>query len=304
MLLLKKLKIKKSTKSIDGKKDNTILRRYAIGYLIFLYAPIIFIPLFSFNIGSIVAFPIEGWSFKWYVELFQTPAVGQALINSLKVAIPASLISTLIALLACRALTRYQLPFKHTLTAPIMLPLFLPDIMMGLSILQIVNQFRNSISPHLPPVMQSIFTDYFPSLLTITLGHILILLPFSVTVLLSAFQGLDRSLEEASADLGENESQTFFRVILPLVMPGILSSFILCFIVSFDEFIIAFFAAGTENTLPLYLWSQLRFIQKLPHILALGSLIIVSSIILISMVEIIKNQSLKKTGIKGGGGIW
>ncbi len=305
MSILNKIRRKKSTAVPNsGKRDNRALRNYAIGYMIFLYAPMIFIPLFSFNTGAVVAFPIEGFGLKWYAELFNTPEVGRALLNSLKVAIPGSIISTVVAILACRALTRYKLPFKNGLTAPIMLPLFLPDIMMGLSILQVVNQFRNSIAPHLPESMQGVFADYFPSLLTVALGHVLILLPFAMTVLLSAFEGLDRSLEEASADLGESEWQTFRRVILPLVMPGILSSLILCFIVSFDEFIIAFFASGTENTLPLYLWSQLRFIQKLPHILALGSLILMTSVILISMVEFIKNQSLKKTGMKGGGGIW
>ncbi|MDI9313230.1 MAG: ABC transporter permease [Hydrotalea sp.] len=308
MSLLSKFKEKRAAKRNavpnSGRRDNKMLRRYAIGYMVFLYAPMIFIPLFSFNTGAVVAFPLEGFGLKWYAELFQTPEVGRALINSLKVAIPASIISTVVAIFACRALTRYNLPFKNALTAPIMLPLFLPDIMMGLSILQVVNQFRNSIAPFLPEGMQAVFADYFPSLLTVALGHVLILMPFAMTVLLSAFEGLDKSLEEASADLGESESQTFRRVILPLVMPGILSSLILCFIVSFDEFIIAFFASGTENTLPLYLWSQLRFIQKLPHILALGSLILLTSVILISAVEFIKNQSLKKTGMKGGGGIW
>ena len=308
MSLLSRFKEKRAAKlaraRASGRRDNNALRRYAIGYMVFLYAPMIFIPLFSFNTGAVVAFPLEGLGLKWYVQLFNTPEVGHALMNSLKVALPASIISTIVAILACRALTRYKLPFKNSLTAPIMLPLFLPDIMMGLSILQVINQFRNIIAPHLPEVLQGVFADYFPSLLTVALGHVLILLPFAMTVLLSAFEGLDKSLEEASADLGESETQTFRRVILPLVMPGILSSLILCFIVSFDEFIIAFFASGTENTLPLYLWSQLRFIQKLPHILALGSLILLTSVILISMVEFIKNQSLKKTGMKGGGGIW
>lgn len=279
------------------------LRNYAIGYMVFLYAPMLFIPLFSFNNGTVVAFPIESFGVRWYNQLFNTPEVVRALVNSLKVAIPAALISTAVAILACRALTRYNLPLKRTLTSPIMLPLFLPDILMGLSILQVINQFRNAIAPLLPSGLQEIFSDYFPSLLTVALGHVLILLPFAMTVLLSAFEGLDKSLEEASADLGEDEFHTFTRVILPLVMPGILSSLILCFIVSFDEFIIAFFASGTENTLPLYLWSQLRFIQKLPHILALGTLILLASVILISVVEIIKNQSLKKTGMKGGG-LW
>ncbi|TGV73999.1 ABC transporter permease subunit, partial [Mesorhizobium sp. M2D.F.Ca.ET.145.01.1.1] len=91
------------------------------------------------------------------------------------------------------------------------------------------------------------------------LGHVLVCIPYSMTVLTSGFEGFDRSLEEASADLGESAFGTFRRVTLPMVAPAIISSLLVCFTISLDEFIIAFFLTGTEATLPIYIWGQLRF---------------------------------------------
>ena len=103
-----------------------------------------------------------------------------------------------------------------------------------------------------------------------------VMLPFAITVLMSRFDGFDKSLEEASLDLGENGWMTFWRITFPLALPGIISSLLLTFIVSFDEFLIAYFLAGNEATLPIYIWGQLRFPYKLPAVLALGGLCSIS----------------------------
>ena len=103
------------------------------------------------------------------------------------------------------------------------------------------------------------------------LGHVLFCIPYSVTVLNAGFEGFDRSLEEASADLGESAFGTFRRVTLPMVAPAIISSLLVSFTISLDEFIMAFFLAGTEVTLPVYIWAQLRFAGRLPGVLALGT---------------------------------
>ena len=90
-------------------------------------------------------------------------------------------------------------------------------------------------------------------------------------------EGFDKSLEEASMDLGENAFGTFWRITLPLLLPGIVASLLLSFVISFDEFILAFFLSSSDQTLPIYMWSQLRFPKKLPHVLALGAIIIVAT---------------------------
>ena len=118
-------------------------------------------------------------------------------------------------------------------------------------------------------------------------------MPFAITVLMSRFDGFDKSLEEASLDLGENGWMTFWRVTFPLVLPGIVSSLLLSFMVSFDDFMIAFFLSGDEATLPIYIWGQMRFPYKLPAVLALGALILIVSTILVVIAETIRSQGLK-----------
>ncbi len=123
--------------------------------------------------------------------------------------------------------------------------------------------------------------------------HIVICAPFAITVLMSRMEGFDRSLEEASLDLGESSWMTFWRVTLPLALPGVISSLLLCFMVSFDDFLIAYFLAGNEATLPIYIWGQLRFPYKLPSVLALGALILMASAVLVVIAEWIRSHGLK-----------
>jgi len=114
-----------------------------------------------------------------------------------------------------------------------------------------------------------------------------------MSVLMSRLEGFDPSLEEASRDLGCSGWQTFWRLTFPLAFPGIISSLLLGFVISFDEFVIAFFLTGTETTLPVYLFSQLRFPNKLPGTLALGSLILIGSAVLVIAAEVIRMRGAK-----------
>jgi len=133
----------------------------------------------------------------------------------------------------------------------------------------------------------------------VVLGHVLICVPYSVSVLISGFEGFDRSLEEASADLGETALGTFRRVTLPMVMPAIISSLLVSFTISLDEFIMAFFLTGTEATLPIYIWGQLRFAAKLPGVLALGTLLLFGSFILLTFAEILRRRAERRTRMTG-----
>ena len=135
------------------------------------------------------------------------------------------------------------------------------------------------------------------SLEAVVLGHLLICVPFALTVLIARFEGFDRNLEEASADLGEDPWMTFWRVTFPLMLPGIVASLLLTFITSFDEFLLAFFLSGTEATLPVYIWGQLRFPERLPMVLALGALILTASIALVILAEHVRNLGAPKTTV-------
>jgi len=253
---------------------------YAFIYLAFLYVPVLFLPIFSFNDSSIVAFPLKGITTQWYENLWYNDTMQGALWNSLKVGVATAIVSTILGICGARALTRYSFPFKGGIAGLIMLPLVLPEIIVAISLLVVLLQLGFSLS-----------------LFSVVLGHILMCVPFSIAVLSSSFEGFDRSLEEASLDLGEGPMMTFFRVTLPIVAPGILSSFLITFTISLDEFIVAFFLSGTEPTLPLYIWSQLRFTAKLPNVLALGSLLLLASFILLSAAEIMRRRAARRAGM-------
>lgn len=248
---------------------------YAILYLAFLYAPVLFLPLFSFNDSVFIAFPLSGFTTQWYEQMFSDDAMLHALGNSLEVGAATALLSTILGLLTARALTQFRVPGGAAMLGFTSLPLFIPDIVLGISLLILLN------SANLPL-----------SLLSVIAGHTLICVPFAITVLLSRLEGFDKSLEEASRDLGETAWMSFWRVTFPLALPGIVSSLLLTFIVSFDEFLIAYFLAGNEATLPIYIWSQLRFPYKLPAVLALGAAILVASTLLVVFAEWLRSRGL------------
>lgn len=252
------------------------LLAYALFYLAFLYAPVLFLPLFSFNQSVFIAFPLSGFTTQWYAQMLADDAMLKALGNSLVVGATTALLSTLLGLLAAKALTRYRVPGGAALLGFASLPLFIPDIVLGISLLILLNAVSIPLS-----------------LLSVILGHTLICVPFAITVLMSRLEGFDKSLEEASRDLGETGWTTFWRVTFPLALPGIVSSLLLTFIVSFDEFLIAYFLAGNDATLPIYIWSQLRFPYKLPAVLALGTAILIASAVLVVFAEWIRSRGLE-----------
>jgi len=254
------------------------LPAYAVLYIAFLYLPVLLLPIFSINTSAVPKFPLTGYTLKWYQELPRTQALLDAAWNSLVVGVSASLLATVLGICAARAITRYRFPGRRSINGLIMAPLVLPEIIVAVSLLLVMLRMGLSLS-----------------LFTVVLGHVLICIPYSVTVLTSGFEGFDRSLEEASADLGETAFGTFRRVTLPMVTPAIVSSLLVSFTISLDDFIMAFFLAGTEATLPIYIWGQLRFAAKLPGVLALGTLLLVASFILLTISEIVRRRAERRT---------
>jgi len=261
------------------------LKLYAVAYLVFLYAPIALLPVFAFNDGTIIAFPLHGFTLKWFAELRLIEALHGAVLNSLMIAVCTALIATVLGICAARAAARYRFPGKKGIMGFIMLPLVLPEIIVAVSLLVVLLQLGVRLSAW-----------------TVILGHVLICTPFCIAILNSAFANLDRSLEEAAVDLGETPWSTFRLITLPLVMPGIISSLLIAFTISLDEFIIAFFLTGAEPTLPVYLWGQLRFPQKIPVVMALGTILVALSVILLTVAEIFRRRGIRRAGGKDTGG--
>ena len=219
---------------------------YTVIYLAFIYGPVLVLPVFSFNDSIYVAFPLKGFTLQWYEDMINNPGMLDALMNSLKVGGTVAVLSTILGTLAAKAVTRYRMPGRGPVVGFIMLPLVIPEIIMGIALL----------------VMAS--TGGIPlSLLTIGVGHMLLCIPFAMVVMISRLEGFDKSLEEAGLDLGETPWCVFWRVTFPLAMPGLIASLMLTFTISFDEFILAFLP-GRHGRDPagLHIWSQLRFPQK------------------------------------------
>jgi spermidine/putrescine transport system permease protein len=244
----------------DARRPGRPLAIYAYVFVAVLYGPVLCIPLFSFNQGIYVRFPIEGFTLDWYRELAGRGTVWSALGASLRVGLPVAALATALGTLAALAISRRRLPGQSAIVAFLMLPLVVPGVIFGVALLVLASRLGVPLS-----------------LWTVGAGHLVACLPFAIATMLPRFEGLDPSIEEASADLGENGWWTFWRVTLPLAAPGVAASFLLCFTVSLDEFVIAFFLSGTDPTLPLYIWSQLRFPQQFPSILALGTVILAAS---------------------------
>jgi spermidine/putrescine transport system permease protein len=258
---------------------------YAVAYLVFLYAPILLLPLFAFNDSIVIAFPLEGFTTGWFAEMWADQQMFNALQNSLIVALSTATIATALGLFAARASTRFNFPGKGGILALVMLPLVLPEMILAMSLLVALLSVGISLS-----------------ILTVIMGHVLICTPFAVAILTSAFQSLDKSLEEAAYDLGETPSSTFRLIILPLVMPGIVSSFLICFTVSLDEFIIAYFLSGTEPMLSAYIYGQFRFPANVPKVMALGTILVLLSICLLAIAEYYRRRGIARTGGKASGG--
>ncbi|KGM86695.1 ABC-type spermidine/putrescine transport system, permease component II [Roseovarius mucosus DSM 17069] len=259
------------------KRPNRALQLYAVLFLIVLYVPVLFIPLFSFNDSIYVRFPLQGVTLKWYGELWTREPVWNALWNSVKVGLVVSVISTVLGVMAARAITRTRMRGKGALVTFIMMPLVIPGIIFGVALLVLLSRLGVPLS-----------------LYTVGLGHLIICLPFAVATLLPRFEGFDPSMEEASADLGENGWWTFWRVTFPMVMPGIVASLLLTFTISFDEFIMAFFLTGTDPTLPMYIWGQLRFPKEFPSVLAMAALILFVSFALVFVAQWIGRKGLEE----------
>ena len=254
---------------------------YTVIYLTFIYLPVLFLPLFSFNDAIYVAFPLKDFTLRWYEQMTQSPGLLAAFQNSLKLGIVVAIVSTIFGTLAAKAFTRYRVPFQRPLKGFIAVPLVIPLIILGISLMVVFNRLGVPLS-----------------LFTIGLSHVVICVPFSMLVMISRLEGFDPELEEAAQDLGETPWMTFWRVTFPVALPGIVASLLLCFTISFDEFLLAFFLAGEEATLPVYIWSQLRFPNRLPSVLALGSCILLASCLLVLLAEWVRRLGAQPS--KGG----
>lgn len=261
-------------------------RAYTLLFLAFLYAPIVLLPIFAFNKGAIIAFPLQGFSTEWFEKLWTTQALHQAVRNSLFIAVTSAVLATILGTFAARANSMSGFRGKRPMLGFVMLPLVLPEIVIAVALLIMVRQIL----------------DLQLSNWTVIAAHTVICVPFSIAILNGAFSNLDPSFEEAAMDLGESRWSAFRLVTLPLVTPGIISSLLICFIISLDDFVIAQFLTGSNPTLPVYIYGLTRFVDALPLIMALGTILVTLSITLLVIAEYFRRRGVARTGQTDTGG--
>jgi len=236
---------------------------YAALVLVFIYLPIVVLVVYSFNRGGVGGFPPRHITFDWYRQLFADSAIWDSVRNSLLVAAGAVALSLTLGLLAALALDRATFPGKALFRRLVLLPLILPGIISGLSML-----------------MFAVFAGFQRSLTLVFLGHGTALISVATTEIFAGLQKMDRRQEEASLDLGATPWRTFWLITLPNLRLSLIAAGLLIFTLSMDEIAVTFFLIGSDNTLPLEIWGRLRR-GITPEINAISTLILAASVVLI-----------------------
>ncbi len=253
-----------------------VLCAYAMAILAFLYLPLLILALYSFNESRINAV-WSGFTFDWYLSLFKNRRVLEALTNSLIVAFASTIVSTILGTTAAIALNKYQYKYKNVINGLLYLPILIPEIVMGLSLLVLFSQ------AHIPLGKTSLI-----------LAHITFCVSFVVITVNARLEGMRPELEQAAMDLYATPFQTFRYVTLPLAMPGIVAGALMAFTLSIDDFIISFFVAGPNSTtLPLYIYAMVKRGIS-PEINALSTLLMLATIVLVVLAQILQPQHVSK----------
>ena len=231
--------------------------------VVLLYFPIALLFVFSFNQSTVLSFPLRGLTLDWYAEVLSDSALLEAARNSLVVGAASATAATALGFAVSVVFTRLRSALRIPLLALAVLPLIVPFIVMGVSLFLLFS-----------------FLDVPRSLATVAAGHSILALPFATLILLARMSGVDPQLEDAAMDLGATYATTLRRVVLPLMGPSLLSAWLTCFIVSFDEVAVALFLAGGDPTFPVFLYGQLRFAQRLPVLIAMAVMLMIGTVTL------------------------
>ncbi len=254
---------------------------YFVLMILFLYLPIFLLILFSFNDSVMLSFPLRGFTLRWYEALLQSSELLKSVSNSLVVGFFSSLGATILGAMAAIAVARFRFPGRDFFLMVGALPLVIPYVVLGVAMLILFHQLGIELS-----------------LWTVGAGHVLINIPYVMLIVAARLAEFDQNLEEASMDLGANYWATLMRITLPISSPALLSAFLSSFTTSFDEFALAFFLTGTDNTLPVYLYSQLRFANRLPVVVTLAAIIMVASLIILVFSEWLRRYGQPKTSAR------
>ena len=239
----------------------SLIRAYTILVYVFMFAPIVAVVILSFNPQQFGSFPMEGFSFKWYVKLAENETILSAFKNSLILGSLTAVFSTAIGIPAAMAFVRYEFPGKNTLNTLLLTPIMIPEVVLGVALLLFIRWLQQP-----------------KSFLLLLIGHVVLTLPYVLLVVQARLVGIRRVYEEAAMSLGASPFQAFREVTLPLLAPAILAGMLFSFTISFDDVTATLFWATAQNqTVPVKIFGMLRNSIS-PEINALGAVMIVLTV--------------------------
>ncbi len=277
------------------------MRLYAVAIYLFLYIPIGLIVLFSFNAGR-HASQLQGFSIQWYGKALSNPFVMEALTRSLIIAGSAGVLATVFGTMAALALQRVSGPLRVAFDSLTYIAIMVPGVVIGIATLIALVTAFDLINPALASVWPSAFGA--PPVLNLGYGaviaaHTLFTMALVIVIVRARITGMDRTLIEASADLYATPWGTFRQVTFPQILPAVVAGLLLSFTFSFDDFIVAFFVAGPNSTLPIYVFSSIRR-GITPEINAIATVILVISLSLLFSAQILLRRRSRAATRKPG----
>ncbi len=243
-------------------------------YVLFLFAPLVVLGIFSFHDAPGLSLPWRGFTTKWYEQILETPELVASVRISVVVASASSLLAVMIGTATAIAVIRYQFPGRGVVATFAIVPLVFPYLAIAVALL-----------------VTFVSVGVRLSVGTVIIGHTIVAIPYTVIIVAARLAGVDPSVEEAALDLGASRFRILRRIYLPLAAPAVVSAFATAFIVSFDEFYLAFFLSGSDQTLPVYFFSGLRRAALLPPTVALSTIVMIFTIASITLVELYRTRS-------------
>jgi spermidine/putrescine transport system permease protein len=259
-----------------------LLRGFFALVVVFLYAPIAILVVFSFNRSPVPTFPLSGFTLRWYHDFLANGSLRAAIETSAIVASISSAAAVGLGILASIALARRPFRGKGLVTALLLSPLVIPFVVLGIALLLLFHVLGIPLS-----------------IVTVAIGHVVISLPYTILVLLPRLEQIDVSLSEAAYDLGAGRLRTFRSVTFPLILPAVVSAFLIAFTTSFDEYAVASFVVGPRVTFPIYLYSALRFPTRLPQVIAVAVVVLTISLVVVVGAEVGRRVAERRIGEVG-----
>jgi spermidine/putrescine transport system permease protein len=244
-------------------------------FVVFLYAPIVVLIVFSFNDRDTVSFPWEGLTMRWYHAFVENPTLLSALRMSAFIALLTGVVTTVLAIPAGILIVRRRFSGKGLVTGLLLAPLVVPLVVFGVALLILFKTLEASTGGALGV-----------SRYTVVVGHSVIALPFAILTIVPRLERIPASYEEASRDLGAGAFTAFRTITLPLLAPAVVSAYLISFVISFDEIVIASFVAGEDTTFPLFLFSALRLPRSLPQVIAVAVVVMLVSGLVVVVSEV------------------